>query len=157
MNPKTLPSSEASPPGGALNNTRAVPPNAISANASARGLMYSLNSQAPAGTMRNGASEPIRAALATLLCVAPAKNTARLRPKKTPGSHTWRTSSRVTRRPLLHRTRFHSTLTISIRQNATRTPGVSARLTSVELSEKAATSPITANTPSVFALSPAGG
>ena len=28
---------------------------------------------------------PVGAALATLLCVAPAKNTARLRPKKTPG------------------------------------------------------------------------
>jgi hypothetical protein len=50
--------------------------------------MYSANSQAPVGTIRNVASEPIRAALATLLCVAPAKNTARLSPKKTPGSHT---------------------------------------------------------------------
>ena len=47
--------------------------------------MYSRNSQAPTGTIRNGASEPISAALATLLCVAPAKNTARLRPKKMPG------------------------------------------------------------------------
>ena len=55
------------------------------ANTSARGSMYSANSQAPTGTMRNGASEPISAALATLLCVAPAKNTARFRPKKTPG------------------------------------------------------------------------
>ena len=48
--------------------------------------MYSLNSHAPAGTIRNGASEPINAALATLLCVAPAKKTARFRPKKTPGT-----------------------------------------------------------------------
>ena len=49
--------------------------------------MYSLNSHAPAGTIRNGASEPINAALATLLCVAPAKNTARFRPKNTPGTN----------------------------------------------------------------------
>ena len=47
----------------------------------------------PTGTIRNGASEPISAALATLLCVAPAKKTARFRPKKTPGSQTWRTSA----------------------------------------------------------------
>ena len=73
--------------GGALNNTRLTPPNATSANTSARGSMYSLNSHAPAGTIRNGASEPINAALATLLCVAPAKNTARFRPKNTPGTN----------------------------------------------------------------------
>ena len=101
--------------------------------------------------MRNGASEPISAALATLLCVAPAKKTARLRPKKTPGTSTWRTSRSVTRRPVLHRTAFHTTLTVTIRQNATSTPGDSARLTSVELSENATTSPTTASTPSVFA------
>ena len=41
--------------------------------------------------MRNGASDPIRAALATLLCVAPAKKTARFRPKNTPGTTAWRT------------------------------------------------------------------
>ena len=85
MKPNTLPSSEASPLGGALNSTSATPPNARTANTSARGSMYSANSQAPTGTIRNGASEPISAALATLLCVAPAKNTARLRPKKMPG------------------------------------------------------------------------
>jgi hypothetical protein len=102
--------------------------------------------------MRNGASEPMSAALATLLCVAPAKNTARFRPKKTPGAKTWRTSCRVTRRPVLHRTAFQTRLTASIRQNATRTPGVSARLTSVELNENATTSPTTASTPSAFAL-----
>ena len=50
--------------------------------------MYSLNSQAPAGTIRNGASEPISAAFATLLCVAPAKNTARFKPNNTPGIQT---------------------------------------------------------------------
>jgi hypothetical protein len=44
------------------------------------------------------------------------------------------------------------TLTVSIRQNAIRTPGDSARLTSVELNENATTSPITASTPSVLAL-----
>ena len=85
MKPNTLPSSEASPLGGALNSTSATPPNARTANTSARGSMYSANSHAPTGTIRNGASEPISAALATLLCVAPAKNTARLRPKKMPG------------------------------------------------------------------------
>ena len=50
--------------------------------------MYSSNSQAPTGTIRNGASDPISAALATLLCVAPAKNTARFSPKNTPGTNT---------------------------------------------------------------------
>ena len=65
--------------------------------------MYSAKSQAPIGTMRNGASEPISAALATLLCVAPAKKMARFRPKKTPGTSAWRTSRMVTRRPVLQR------------------------------------------------------
>src|SRR3954469_10186255 len=90
--PNTLPSSDASPLGGALNRTSVTPPNASTANTSACALMYSANNHAPAGTMRNGASDPIRAALATLLCVAPAKNTARFRPKNTPGTTTWRTS-----------------------------------------------------------------
>ena len=73
--------------------------------------MYSRKSQAPTGTIRNGAHDPIRAAFATLLCVAPAKNTARFSPKKTPGIHTARTSRSVTRRPVLHRTTFHARLT----------------------------------------------
>ena len=73
-------------PAGALNSTSATPPNASSANTSARGSMYSRKSQAPTGTIRNGASDPISAAFATLLCVAPAKKTARFRPKKTPGT-----------------------------------------------------------------------
>ena len=42
---------------------------------------------------------------------------------------------------------------MTIRQNATSTPGDSARFTSVELSENASTSPTTASTPSVLALS----
>ena len=54
---------------------------------------------------------------------------------------------------MLHSTTFHTTLTAIIRQNATRTPGDSARFTSVELNENATTSPTTASTPSVFALS----
>src|SRR4051812_12432936 len=116
--------------------------------------MYSRKSQAPAGTIRNGAHDPIRAAFATLLCVAPAKNTARFSPKKTPGIHTARTSRSATRRPVLHRTRFHARLTVASRHNATSTPAVSARLTNVELSENATTSPRTASSPSVFALSP---
>jgi hypothetical protein len=45
----------------------AVPPNAISANTNARGLMYSVKSLAPTGTMKKGAREPISAAFATLL------------------------------------------------------------------------------------------
>src|SRR3954467_5736746 len=114
--------------------------------------MYSLKKYAPAGTIRNGASDPISAALATLLCVAPAKNTARFRPKKTPGRTTWRTSRIVTRRPVRQSTAFQITLTVTILQNATRTPGDSARLTRVELSENATTSPRTASTPRVFAL-----
>lgn len=68
--------------------------------------------------------------------------------------HTARTSRTDTRRPVLHRTRFHKKLTVARRQNATSTPAVSARLTNVELSENATTSPRTASTPSVFALSP---
>src|ERR1700710_2713730 len=115
--------------------------------------MYSQNSHAPTGTMRNGASDPSSAALATLLCVAPAKNTARLSPKNTPGTSTRRTSLSRTRRPWLQSTPFHTRLTVTIRQKATSTPGDSARLTSVELSEKATTSPTTASTPSVLALS----
>ena len=95
--------------GGALNNTSATPPNASTAKASARGSKYSPNNQAPAGTIRNGASDPISAALATLLCVAPAKNTARFNPKNTPGMNTWRTSRRVTRRPVIHSTTFQTT------------------------------------------------
>src|SRR3954454_21261096 len=102
--------------------------------------------------MRNGASEPISAALATLLCVAPAKNTARFRPKKTPGRNAWRTFSIVTRRRLLQSTTFQTMLTVTIRQKATRTPGDSARFTSVELSEKATTSPRTPTSPNAFAL-----
>lgn len=43
-------------------------------------------------------------------------------------------------------------LTVTMRQNARSTPEASARLTSVELSENAITSPMTARTPSVFAL-----
>ena len=114
--------------------------------------MYSRNSQAPTGTIRNGAHDPIRAAFATLLCVAPAKNTARFSPKNTPGIHTARTLRNVTRRPVRHRTTFHKRLTVAKRQNATSTPGVSARLTNVELNENATTSPRTASTPSAFEL-----
>ena len=58
----------------------------------------------------------------------------------------------MTRRPVLQSTTFQTTLTVTIRQNATRTPGDSARLTSVELSENATTRPTTASTPSAFAL-----
>ena len=125
---------------------------ATAAKTSARGSMYSLNSHAPTGTIRNGASDPISAAFATLLCVAPAKNTARFKPKNTPGMNTWRTSRIAIRLPVLHSTAFQITLTVTILQNATRTPGDSARFTSVELNEKATTSPTTASTPTVFAL-----
>ena len=90
-NPNTLPWRDASPAAGALNSTSATPPNARTANTSARASLNSPKSQAPIGTMRNGASDPIRAALATLLCVAPAKKTARFRPKNTPGTTAWRT------------------------------------------------------------------
>ena len=114
--------------------------------------MYSLNSHAPTGTIRNGASEPISAAFATLLCVAPAKKTARFRPKKTPGTSAWRTFPIVIRRPVLQRMTFQTTLTVTILQNATRTPGDSARFTRVELSEKAMTMPTTASTPRANAL-----
>ncbi len=103
--------------------------------------------------MRNGASEPIRAALATLLCVAPAKNTARFSPKNTPGTTAWRTSAAVTRRPVDRRYTLNTTVAMVSRQNATSTPGVSARFTSVELNEKPMTTPTTARAPSVCARS----
>jgi hypothetical protein len=59
----------------------------------------------------------------------------------------------VIRRAVLQSKRFQTTLTVIILQNATRTPGESARFTRVELSEKAMTRPTTARTPSAFALS----
>ncbi len=98
-----MPRIDASPLGGALNSTMTAPPNATSANTSARGLMYSLNSTAPSGTIRNGESEPISAALATLLCVAPEKKAARFSPKKTPGHERLADVPQVTRRPVLRR------------------------------------------------------
>jgi hypothetical protein len=48
-----------------------------------------------------------------------------------------------------HRYAFQTMLTVSNRQNAMRTPGDSARLTRVELSENAITRPTTASAPSV--------
>ena len=78
----------------------AAPPNASSANSNARGWLYSRKSLAPIGTIRNGDSEPIRAALATLLLVAPTKNVARFTPKKTPGMNACLTWRSVTRRPV---------------------------------------------------------
>ena len=69
-----------------------------------------------------------------------------------PGTNTCRTSRIVIRRPVPSSSRFHTTLTTIMRQNATRTPGDSARFTSVELSEKATTRPTTASTPNAFAL-----
>ena len=103
MKPNTLPRSEASPFAGALSSTITTPPKATRANTRARELKYSWKSSAPAGTMRNGESDPMRAALATLLWVAPAKKIARFSPKKTPGTKAWRTSRSVTRRPVIRR------------------------------------------------------
>src|SRR4051812_47993073 len=116
--------------------------------------MCSRKNQAPAGTIRKGAHDPIRAAFAMLLFVAPEKNTAKFNPKRTPGIHTLRMSRSATHRPVLHKATFHTRLTVARRQNATSTPAVSARLTNVELSENATTSPRTASTPRVFALRP---
>jgi hypothetical protein len=65
--------------------------------------LNSLNSLAPIGTMKNGASDPISAALATLLFVAPAKKMARFRPKNRPGTSARRTCTIVTRRPVAQR------------------------------------------------------
>ena len=58
----------------------------------------------------------------------------------------------VTRLPVHLRKRFQTTDTVTSRQNARRTPGESALLTSVELSEKATTTPTTANAPDALAL-----
>ena len=51
----------------------------------------------------NGDNDPIRAALATLLFVAPTKNVARFTPKNTPGMYACRTWRRVTRLPVERR------------------------------------------------------
>src|SRR3954447_14728526 len=149
-NPKALPTNDASPIGGALSRTIPTPPKATRAKASARRSLCSPKSLAPSGTIRNGESEPISAALTTLLCVTPAKNAARFSPRNAPGTAAWRTFAIVTRRPVLHRNTFHTAATVAILQNARRTPGDSARLTRVELSEKARTTPTTASAPSVF-------
>ena len=58
----------------------------------------------------------------------------------------------VTRRPVLHRKRFQTIVATVSLQTATSTPGDSARFTSVELSEKAMTTPATASAPNVLAL-----
>ena len=123
MKPNTLPSSDASPFGGALNSTSTTPPKATQGEHQRARVDALVEQPAPIGTMRNGASEPISAALATLLCVAPAKKIARFRPKNTPGTSTWRTSRTVIRRPVLQSTAFQTTVTVTIRQNATSTPG----------------------------------
>ena len=148
--PNTLPSSDASPLAGALKSTSPTPPKATRAKTSARRSLNSPNSLAPIGTMRNGASEPISAALATLLFVAPAKKMARFRPKNAPGRSAWRTCRIVTRRPVLQRYRLNTTVATVSLQNAMSTPGVSARLASVELSENPMTTPATASAPRVF-------
>jgi len=58
-------------------------------------------------------------------------------------------------RPVVVQSRaFQTRLTVTMRQNATSTPGDSARFTSVELSENATTMPMTASTPSARALTP---
>ncbi len=59
---------------------------------------------------------------------------------------------RLGRRPVATRSRFHTRVVVIKRQNATSTPGVSARLTSVEPNEKATTTATTATHPSVFVL-----
>ena len=114
--------------------------------------MYSRKSAAPSGTMRKGDKEPMSAAFATLLCVAPEKNIARFRPKNTPGISACRTSRSVTRRPVARRYTFQTIETVTIRQNANSTPGECARFASVELIENATTTPTTARAPSVRAL-----
>src|SRR5215207_1372369 len=102
--------------------------------------------------MRNGASEPINAALATLLCVAPAKN-GQIQTEEHSG-HERLTHIRHRDSPASAPEQdVQTTLTVTIRQNATRAPGDSARFTRVELSEKAMTRPTTASTPRVFAFS----
>ena len=76
---------------------------------------------------------------------------ATFNPKNTPGTNAWRTCRNVTRRPVLQSSRFHTTVATVSLQKATRTPGVSARLTSVELSENPTTTPATASAPNVNA------
>ena len=90
--------------------------------------MNSRNSLAPIGTMKNGAIEPMSAALATLLFVAPAKKMARFRPKNAPGRSAWRTCRIVTRRPVLQRYRLNTRVATVSLQNAMSTPGVSRAL-----------------------------
>jgi hypothetical protein len=51
----------------------------------------------------------MRAALATLLCVAPAKITGEVQAEEDAGNPRWRTLASVIRRPVLQSTRFHTT------------------------------------------------
>ena len=101
--PNTFPRRDASPFAGAFRSTMAAPPKASRANSRARGWLYSRKSLAPIGTIRKGESEPISAALATLLFVAPTKNVARFTPKNTPGMNACRTWRSVTLRPVRRR------------------------------------------------------
>src|SRR3954468_15913049 len=57
----------------------------------------------------------------------------------------------VTRRPVHQRNTLKTSVAVVNLQNATSTPGVSARFTSVELNEKPTTTPATASAPRVRA------
>src|SRR3954463_942747 len=59
----------------------------------------------------------------------------------------------VTRRPVARTKTFQTMVAVVNLQNATRTPGVSARFTRVELREKPITTPATASAPNALAPS----
>ena len=91
--------------------------------------MYSRNSHAPTGTMKNGARDPMSAALATLLCVAPGEEHRQVEAEEDAGDDACRTSAQRDPPARAPQQTFQMTLTVTSRQNATSTPGDSARLT----------------------------
>src|SRR5688572_26023636 len=150
--PKMFPFADASPCAGAPNRTTATPPRATNANSSAREFSRSPKKRAPIGTTRNGVIAPMISALATVLCVAPTKNAAMLSPKRTPGNVDLRSFAHVGRLPEASTMMCQIAHVISIRQNATSWPGVSARFTSVEPSENITIMTMTAIAPITLAL-----
>ena len=85
--------------------------------------MYSLNSAAPSGTMRKGDKEPMSAAFATLLCVAPEKNICEVQTEEHPGDQRLPHIAKRHPSPRCPQVHVPDDRTVTIRQNANSTPG----------------------------------
>src|SRR3954471_9531783 len=108
--------------------------------------MHSANSHAPHGTIRTVASDPMSAGVRHAVVGHPCEEHRQVQTEEDPRYEDLADVRQLTRGRVLQSTAFHTTLTTTILQNATSTAGDSARLTSVELSENATTSPTTART-----------